>query len=151
MKSVHVECLPDETLVKKLGFTQKSITHHFGKSRVFKKLGEVSDQLAVVDEDPGSAQTSYEKQLKLVEESNGIKLYRDNRGNKVLVLKVKLEDWILSACRLQEIKITKYNLPDKSGELHGIINSRISSLNKLLEELIDKRNPAIMKLKEWLQ
>ena len=31
MKNIHVECLPDEYLVKKLGFTRKSITHHQGE------------------------------------------------------------------------------------------------------------------------
>ncbi len=61
MKPIHVECLPDEALVKKLGFTRKMVTHHAGKSRVFTNLKSVVNHLAMVDEDPGSPKSSYEK------------------------------------------------------------------------------------------
>jgi len=57
MKQVHVECLPDEALIIKMGFTWKAVIHHGGKSRVFHKLKSVSNQLALVDEDPGSGKS----------------------------------------------------------------------------------------------
>src|SRR5438445_5527673 len=98
--TVHVECLPDETLVKKLGFTRKQIIHHTGKSRVFADLKLKSNQIAMVDEDPGQSKTSYETKLVFKEEANGIKYYLDpEKNNKVFVLKVKLEDWILASCK----------------------------------------------------
>lgn len=61
MKMVHVECRPDEVLVTKLGFNKKRVKHHQGKSRVFHSLKQTKDQLAMVDEDPGSPGHPYEK------------------------------------------------------------------------------------------
>jgi hypothetical protein len=43
---IHVECTPDETLVKKIGFTKKQVTHHAGKARVFATIQESKNQLA---------------------------------------------------------------------------------------------------------
>ena len=60
---IHVECKPDEALVGKLGFTKKQVEHHFGKSRVFAANKDLTDQVALVDEDPMSATTTYEDQL----------------------------------------------------------------------------------------
>ncbi len=104
MKLVHVECLPDEALIKKLGFTRKAVKHHGGKSRVFRKLKSVRNQLGMVDEDPGSAKSDYEQELILIHETFGIKLFSDKSGNKILVLKGKLEDWIISICKNAGIK-----------------------------------------------
>ncbi len=86
MKNIHIECFPDECLIRKIGFTRKYITHHQGKSRVFNVLSKSKNQLALVDEDPGSPKSSYEKSLKFKEESEGIKCYSDKSGNKVFYL-----------------------------------------------------------------
>ena len=67
MKQLHVECKPDELFVSKLGFNRKSIIHHQGKSRVFNYLRKSKNQLAIVDEDPGSVKSSYERNLKFEE------------------------------------------------------------------------------------
>ena len=151
MKQIHVECLPDECLVKKLGFSRKQITHHQGKSRVFHALNNKTDkQLGVVDEDPGSAKTSYESALQLVEESEGIKYYTDRSGNKIFVLKGKLEDWIIFICNKSKIKPTDFGLPSKPDDLHDVINQRLANFEKLIDELISINNPAIIKLKSWL-
>jgi hypothetical protein len=63
MKQIHVECLPDEALIKRLGYTRKVVNHHASKARVFRKLKSVSNQLALVDEDPGSGKSDNEKKL----------------------------------------------------------------------------------------
>lgn len=150
MKQIHIECLPDELLIKKLGFSQKVISHHFGKSKVFKKLESVQNHFAMVDEDPGSPQTSYEKSLRLIEEAEGIKQYADNSGNKIFVLKGKLEDWTISICKQHKIKLKAFGLPEKPNELHDVINQRLQNFEKLIEYLLQKKNPAIIKLKNWL-
>lgn len=150
MKQIHVECLPDETLVKKLGFTRKEVTHHQGKSRVFNKLKSVTNELALVDEDPGSVKTNYEMALALVEESNGIKYYKDNNGNKIFVLKGKLEDWIISICNDHHINISTFGLPEQPNDLHDVINQRINKLEILINHLLEMKNLRIVKLKTWL-
>jgi hypothetical protein len=150
MKQVHVECDPDEKLVLKLGFNRKTIVHHQGKSRIFKQLEKSKDQLAIVDEDPGSNKTTYEKSLKLVDKFEGINYYTDKSANKIFVLKVKLEDWILEACNQSDIKVASFGLPNKPNDLHNVINSRLTAFSKLLDELHKKNNPAIIRLMNWL-
>jgi hypothetical protein len=150
MKQLHVECLPDELLVSKLGFTRKMVTHHQGKSRIFHCLKKSKNQLAIVDEDPGSTKDSYEMTLKIIEEFEGIRYYQDKAGNKVFFLKGKLEDWIISACKNHNTKLSSFKLPEKPNDLHNIINYRLNDFSKLIDELIKKKNPAIMKLRAWL-
>ncbi|MDX2245892.1 MAG: hypothetical protein SF052_03890 [Bacteroidia bacterium] len=151
MKQVHLECLPDEMVVKTLGIQKRFITHHQGKSRVFHKLKTENDQLALVDEDPGTIPTNYEKSLIFIEEKFGIKRYRDQSGNKVLILKVKLEDWIIALCKEAKVDLKKFNLPDKPDDLHKHINQRLPKFEDLIHYLLKTNNPGIEQLKEWLQ
>jgi len=150
MGKVHVECLPDETLVKKLGVTRKMVSHHAGKSRVFSKLGTTNGEIAMVDEDPGSIKTNYEKNLVLVDNSYGIKIYKDGRGNKILILNGKLEDWIIATCKTANVNISLFGLPDRANELHSIINSRLPSFERLIEHLKNNNNPGIILLMNLL-
>jgi hypothetical protein len=150
MKQVHVECLPDERFVSKLGFTKKQIIHHSRRSLIFKKLRKTKNHLAIVDEDPGSGRDSYEKTIIIVEEFKGIKYYKDNSVNKIFVLKGKLEDWIVDACKQNKIKLSTFKLPERPDDLHDVINYKLDNFGKLIDELIKKRNPGILKLKEWL-
>ncbi len=151
MKVIHVECLPDEQLIRNLGFNKKNIIHHTGKSRVFNRLKQVQNQLSIVDEDPGSAKTTYEKELIFIEEVHYIKCYSDKSGNKVFILKGKLEDWIIKICKQYKIKLAKFGLPDKPNDLHDIINQRLENFERLIKELLEDNNPAILKLKSLLK
>lgn len=151
MIEVHVECKPDELLVSKLGVPRKSITHHSGKSRVFKSLSKKKDQLAMVDEDPGSARQPYENSLRLIEVKEGIRSYIDPSNNKVFVLTGKLEDWIVWNCKKQKINLSIFNLPDTPDKLHSEINNKLQNFGRLIDELIVQKNPGIMKLKAWLK
>ena len=130
MKDIHVECKPDELLVLKLGFKRKKVTHYQGKSSVFKKISKSENQLALVDEDPGSTKTTYEKNLKFVKESQGITFYTDKSKNKIFVLKGKLEDWIIDICQIQKIELTKFGLPDDPDKLHDVINQRLNKFQQ---------------------
>lgn len=151
MKHVHIECLPDEILIKKLGFTRKYVTHHQGKSRVFAVLREKENELAVVDEDPLSVKTNYENHLKPNEEYEGLKLFTDSSGNKVIYLSAKLENWIIDVCRKEKIKLSDFGLPEKPDELHDQINNRLHAFEKLVDELIKQGSPPLLKLKNWLK
>ena len=150
MGIVHVECRPDETLLKKLGVTRKMVNHHFGKSRVFNKLKTTNGEIAMVDEDPGSIKTDYENNLTFVQESFGVKVYKDNRNNKILILSVKLEDWIIAACKAEKVNITHFGLPDKPNDLHEIINDRLSGFEKLIDHLKKNGNQCINHLMNLL-
>jgi hypothetical protein len=150
MGKVHVECLPDETLVKKLGVTRKMVNHHAGKSRVFSKLKTTYGEIAMVDEDPGSVKTDYEKNLIFIDNSHGIRVYKDERDNRILILNGKLEDWIIATCKTANINISLFGLPDRPNDLHGIINLRLSGFEKLIEHLKNDNNPGIILLMSLL-
>jgi hypothetical protein len=150
MKKIHVECKPDETLVKKLGVGKKNITHHQGKSKVFHCLGKTKNELAVVDEDPGSPKTSYEKKLKFIAESYGIKQFADITGNKIFFLTGKLEDWIIEISKQDKLYLSEFGLPDNPNDLHGIINFRTTNFERLLKHLINIDNKGLKHLKYLL-
>lgn len=147
MRIIHVECKPDEALVKRLGFPKKSVKHHSGKSRVFSELREVTNQIAIVDEDPGSPQTTYESNLKLVKDHKTFTLREDSNGNKVITLKVKLEDFILDDCKNSNVNPQKRTLPTTAKDLHGVINGKIDSFQLLVDDLLSHANSATSKLK----
>lgn len=149
---VYIECNPDELLINKLGFTNVKGFQHKGKSRIFNELKkkETQNQIALVDEDPGSAMTSYEKSLNFKEKLHGISYYEDNKNNKVFILSGNLEDWIIYICKQGKIKISDFKLPEKSNDLHDIINNRLNNFAKLLDHLLETKNPAILQLKDWL-
>lgn len=151
MKEVHVECYPDGLLVSKLGFTTKKIKHGFGKSRVLKKLSRSSGSLGLVDEDPGQSKHPYEKKLSEDKTSVNLKLFKDPNGNKIIELKVKLENWILNACTESKINPAQFNLPADPHKLHIIINSKLKNYGDLLDELIRRNNTSLATLKSWLQ
>jgi len=151
MKQVLVECYPDGLLVSKLGFKKREVFHYFGKSRVYTKLSKSTGCLAMVDEDPGISIYTYEKNLKFKEEKYGVKLYSDSNGNKVLILCSRLENWILSACSNQKIDPINFGLPSDHKGLHDTINQKLDKLSSLIDELLKKKNPAILQLKSWLQ
>lgn len=150
MKQVHVECKPDELFLSKLGFSKKSIVHHTGKSRVFHFLKKNKNQLAIVDEDPGSIKSSYERNLKFKEESHGIRYFVDQSGNKIFILTGKLEDWILEVCKKNKVKPSDFNLPDKPNELHEVINNRLNNFGRLIDLLLENECSSILQLKSWL-
>jgi hypothetical protein len=151
MKRIHVECLPDEALIKQLGFTKKNITHHAGKSRVFKNLQKVNNEVAMVDEDPGTLKTTYEKGLKLIKADEGIKQYTDASDNVIVVLDGKLEDWIVSVCKKYQIDLKHFKLPVKPNDLHDVINHQLINFEKLIQHLIQNNNKAILSLKACLK
>jgi hypothetical protein len=74
---IHTECLPDETLLKKLGYTRNQVIHHQGKSRVLGKMKSLVDQVGLIDEDPMSTKHPYERHLVAQESAHGITYLRD--------------------------------------------------------------------------
>jgi hypothetical protein len=144
--------LPDETLLKKLGFSRKQVEHHQGKSRVLAKIRSLTNQVGLVDEDPTSARHPYEHVLEKRDTINGVTYLTDpQKKNKVLVLQVKLEDWIIAACQKSQIDITTFGLPNRPNDLHSVLNYRIPAFEKLLDALLKAENPNLLILRSWLQ
>jgi hypothetical protein len=149
--AAHVECTPDEALLRKIGFTKKQISHHQGKSRVYADILRKTGQVALVDEDPGQASHPYIRNLVFQEEEYGIKYFLDpHRNNKVFVLKVKLEDWIIATCQRDKVKMFDFGLPDKPNDLHEVIINRLRAFENLLDFLQKNKSKSIRKLKDWI-
>ncbi len=105
----------------------------------------------MVDEDPGSAKTTYEKDLVFIEELHSIKIYSDEPGNKVLILKGKLEDWIVSLCKKSGVNLVNFGLPEKPNELHSVIIQRMIQYEELIDNLLKINNAELNQLKKWLR
>ncbi|WP_375447168.1 hypothetical protein [uncultured Fibrella sp.] len=136
MKQIHLECKPDEVLVRALGFPRKVVNHHNDKGRVCNKLEKEQGAIGMIDEDPASPQPTYLKQLIEVENRHGIRLLKDdNRSHHVIVIRPRLEEWILTACARQQVDIKLFGLPDKPERLHQLVTSRLKQFNELIDHL----------------
>lgn len=152
MKRLHLECLPDEFLVKKLGYARKEILHHDDKGRVCNSLQKQSEAVGMIDEDPGSAQPTYLRSLKEISYEHNVKLLQDDKtGNKVVVLCPQLEGWIIEVCKLNKVDINDFGLSDSGNALHREINGKLNNLDKLLTYLIELKAPQLKRLKELLK
>ena len=76
--------------------------------------------------------------------------FYDKSGNKVFILKGKLEDWIIWVCKKQKVNITIFDLPNKPNNLHDVINYKLKNFSRLIDELIKQKSPAVLKLRAWL-
>lgn len=143
-----LECLPDETLARKLGFARREFRHFAGKSRICKYLIDSNSDVGLMDEDPKTVQPSYFESLKLSSEEHEVRIYRDHaRDHLVIVLRPRLEEWLIRTTELSGIAMAEFGLSDRGNELHREINSRISNLEKLLHHLIHKGDPRLIYLR----
>ena len=141
-----VECKPDRLLVKKLTIaTNKPIVHSGNKTKVlYDLLNNYESSIGLVDEDPHStkpALMSYFGAPKNVKNCDLEILIDECRNNKLVVIKPRLEEWILTAANKTGIDIRKdFNLPNNGQDLHSIININLDRYEKLIECLQEKNN-----------
>ncbi|RLE45364.1 MAG: hypothetical protein DRJ31_11380 [Candidatus Methanomethylicota archaeon] len=112
------ECLPDTLLVKTL--TKRKVMHIGGKARLIKKMLKSEKRCkGIIDEDPRSLQPPQLKnfsQMRILETVK-LKLYTDPKGNELIILSPRFEEWILTAARESGLKLTSYNLPEDPDRL----------------------------------
>lgn len=149
IKKVIVECNPDEILVQVLGLNKKEIVHQDNKGEVCNYLEKYDVRVAIIDEDPGSAQPNHLKKLKLVEEKFEIrKLIQANSSKVILIIKPRLEEWIIYQCKKSGINPKEFLLPNNAKELKKVINLRLEYFRNLLKELFKKENEGLKYLKK---
>jgi hypothetical protein len=146
-----LECLPDETLARRLGCTRRSFQHLAGKSRICKRLAESESNTGLIDEDPNAVQPSYLYDLHLACEQHDIRVYQDHiRNHSVVVLRPRFEEWLIRTTEIARMKMSDFGLSSRGNDLHREINSRIPNLEKLLDKLIDQENQRLIYLKDSL-
>ena len=136
---------PDEILLKCLGVKATKDGRH--KSGVLKELTKREGLVGLVDEDPKNTQSRPKtmNEFRFIEKKLAVELYchRDN-DNYLIVLCPDLESWIIKAAKMSKVDLDLFNLPKKASALHNIINSRLSNTERLINELVVRKNPAVL-------
>ncbi len=145
---VLLECKPNETLVRYLGVTKRNFFHLNDKGRVCNLLAKKEGEVAMIDEDPGSTQPVYLRSLSNVSDEDGIRVLRDEtRGHRVVILRPRLEEWIIETAKVAGVKMQDFGLSNRGNELHREINSRLENLTKLLAALDNAGSKRLAKLR----
>lgn len=146
-----LECTPDETVARKLGRPRKSCLHLNDKGRVCKRLQQVHSTVGLVDEDPASAQPGYFGELKIVSEEHDVRHLMDTaRNNSVIVIRPRLEDWLIRTGELAGISIEDFGLSERPNELHREIISRLPALERFLDHLLAAGNARLSYLRKLI-
>ena len=146
-----LECNADEVVARALGVPRRSIIHSHGKGRVSQSLNKCNDVAALVDEDPESPEPLTLSRYVEVDHNHDVCLKRDkSRGNRLVVVCPKLEDWLIKTAKSANVKMSDFNLNDRPGDLHADINQRLPNLQRLLNHLLELQSPRLLHLKSLL-
>ena len=150
---IFVECFRDTDLVKTLGLPRKKIRHAGNKGAVCNGLAGAEQSGGLVDEDPGDGQPEYLQKMKVIKEENDTRLLCDKKGNRILVLRPRLEDWLLKAAANAGIDVKKYGFPDNARELHKKMNTRKFKNEKFINLIKDIRgkSPMMKSVEEFVE
>ena len=153
MKQIHLECKPDEVLVKALGFSRKAVRHHNDKGRVCNTLQKHLNEVGMIDEDPMAPQPTYLASLLVVagESKHNLRVLTDTaRGHKVIIVCPRLEEWIIQVAVGQQVDMGQFGLPSKASTLHKLITSRLGQFSNLVSHLLDQQAEPILHLQRLL-
>jgi hypothetical protein len=157
---IFVECDADTALVNLLVQGKTQVKHVSGKPKVCNRMEQSNSCSAMLDEDPDSAQHPYINKLK----SSGIRTEISGKGiilledrlnsNQLILLRPRLEEWIIESAHAVDIRLSEYSLSDVAKELHTKLtlgqNRNVENFKKLLIELLQK-SQRMKKLKELLE
>jgi len=152
-RKVIVECKPDEILAKALGLKRNEVVHQPNKGEVCNLLKKTDIQIAIIDEDPLSAsQPLYLNSFTLVEEIYDVRYLLSKPENKIiLVLKPRLEEWILKRCKETGVDPKNHHLPMDNKRFKDVINYHLNHFENMLHELNVKQDAGINYLKERIR
>ena len=152
MPEIVLECKADETLVKSLGYPHKMITHQPSRGEVINYLRKNPGSIGIVDDDPQSAKPNYffKFQRETVEKFNVESFCINKLNTRLIIIKPKLEDWILKHAISIKINPLDYSFSDDGNKVHKIINSRLFQFRNMLNEMIERNSPALTYLKELI-
>lgn len=151
--SLVVECKPDEALAVALGLSSRIVEHGTNKVGVCSQVSRRDRVSGMVDEDPQSEQPPYLRRLKMDSYSHGIRVLLDESRNcRLIVLCPRLEEWLVATARDAGLKMTNFGFSSDSGNyLHREINYRLDGVKRLTKELLERKNPRILRLQSLLR
>jgi hypothetical protein len=149
---IAVECYPDEAVLRALGVPRKQLLHQARKGEVFNWLKKNAGALGMVDEDPDSAPprdlTSYQQ----MQASEGLLLLvrRGSSGQRLIIVRPRLEDWLIQRARVCGLDPRQYQLPGSARELHGIPRyEQKDGFRRFIAEL-NGRDGGMSLLRQWI-
>lgn len=146
---IHLECYNDQILVQAFGFVRTSITHSGDKGKVCNDLNDSTDSIGLIDEDPESAQPKYTNICKVIKSEHDIVVrFHKKKQNILIILRPRLEEWVLQTAIEAQADITQYGLPNNPKELHSISKQQRNRLLQFIKAA--KRNSPRLKLLEKL-
>ncbi|WP_322799127.1 hypothetical protein [Thermoflexus sp.] len=155
LRPILVECKPDEVLIRALGVPRRRIFHHSGKGNICNRLRRLKNAIAIMDEDPHSSQPRYLRELmsSVAEEgAHQIRVLRDDeRGHLILILRPRLEGWILHVARRNGIRPQSFGLPDQEEALHGEMIYKLPDLERWIRQLKEAGSEELEFLRRWLE
>lgn len=123
---IYVECKPDTVMARSL-VAGEEVRHLSGTSRVCHMLMEQSYCRGMVDENDGARKHPYVKKLTalgLVSEQSQCDLIicEDNsQNNRLILLRPRLEEWVIATARIAGLDLRRYRLPDQPNQLHDVL------------------------------
>jgi hypothetical protein len=118
---------------------------------VCRRMQRLTSIKGMVDQDPGAAQPNYISSLVLSSDEHDIYCLDDHpRQNRLIILRPRLEEWLISTARAAGVAINEFGLSSRRNELHREIISRIPALEKLLDRLIEVREPRLSHLRQLI-
>ena len=151
--SLFVECKPDETLAFALGVKRREVEHALGRPGVCAQLSRRNGVTGMVDEDPDSAPHAYMRTLVENSWQHNTRVLDDTlRNNRLVVINPRLEEWLVQSAKSASLKMTDFGFEDDNGlHLHREINHRLDNVKRLVEALLEVRNPRILRLQSLIK
>ena len=152
---IILECGADEFLARHLtGLTRRQIVHELkGKGGVTARLRRQNNSKGLVDEDPGSPQPRYLGEMNVSSDlpELGLKVLRHaGSGNVVVVVRPRLEEWMLDAAKAVGVDARDHGLPSRPTALKRVIDANPTKLAKLLAALGAARSERLNALRRLL-
>jgi hypothetical protein len=149
---VLVECYPDAALLRALGVPRKQIDHQSCKGEVVKRMLKSDCATGLIDEDPSSAQPRDLNNYKEEQAAEGLRLLarRDDKNKRLIIVRPRLEDWLIARARSVGVKPEEYGLPSDPDRLHSIPRyEQNDGFRRFLVEL-KERDKGMHLLRRWI-
>ena len=143
-----MECNADVAVATALGVSRDRIEHAYDKGRVCKKSAEDREAVGLVDEDPGVGQPRYLEKLKVASDAHGVRCLNEGNRLKIVVLCPRLEDWLGQGAKDAGLDLGSYRFD--RGALHAQMGDNPNSLKELVQELLSRESPRVLRLRESL-
>jgi hypothetical protein len=102
----YAECKNQRRIIKILLGDVEVI--HTLKSSILRQIENLKEIVGLVDGDPNATQPPYLAKAKLLKEKSGLKLFTDERKNRVILIYPNLEKWIYEIANKERVNLENY-------------------------------------------